>query len=33
MPEMPDLKTQQREIQNCRQEIRNLMIMGMTPGA
>jgi hypothetical protein len=29
---MPDLKTQQREMQNCRQEIRNLTIMGMKPG-
>jgi hypothetical protein len=29
---MPDLKTMQREMQNCRQEIRNLTIMGMKPG-
>jgi hypothetical protein len=29
---MPDLKTQQREMQNCRQDIRNLTIMGMKPG-
>ena len=32
MPEMPDLKTQQREMQNTRQEIRNPTIMGMKPG-
>jgi hypothetical protein len=29
---MVDLKTQQQEMQNCRQEIRNLTIMGMKPG-
>jgi hypothetical protein len=29
---MPDLKTMQQEMQNCRQEIRNLTIMGMRPG-
>jgi hypothetical protein len=29
---MPDLKTMQREMQNCRQEIRNLTIMGMKSG-
>lgn len=32
MADIPDLKTQQREMQNCRQEIRNLTIMGMKPG-
>jgi hypothetical protein len=26
------MKTQQREMQNCRQEIRNPTIMGMKPG-
>jgi hypothetical protein len=29
---MPDLKTMQQEMQNCRQEVRNLTIMGMKPG-
>ncbi len=29
---MPDLKTMQRKMQNCRQEIRKLTIMGMKPG-
>jgi len=28
---MPDLKTLQQEMQDCRQEIRNLTIMGMKP--
>jgi hypothetical protein len=29
---MADLKTMQQEMQNCRQEIRNLTVMGMKPG-
>ena len=29
---MPDLKTMQQKMQGCRQEIRNLTIMGMKPG-
>jgi hypothetical protein len=28
---MADLKTMQQEMQNCRQEIRNLTVMGMKP--
>jgi hypothetical protein len=28
---IPDLKTMQREMQNCRQVIRNLIVMGMKP--
>jgi hypothetical protein len=29
---MPDLKTLQAEMKDCRQEVRNLTIMGMRPG-
>jgi len=32
MSEMPDLKTMQQKMLGCRQEIRNLTIMGMKPG-
>jgi hypothetical protein len=29
---MPDLKTLQQKMQNCQQEIRNLIVTGMKPG-